>query len=153
MPTEGPPPSRDAPSDAVRAAHDLRVLLSRLRRRLLEVQGSDDLPAGAISVLLRLDKDGPSTAAALAAAERIRPQSTAATIAALQEQGLVDRRPDPDDGRRLLVDLTAAGRDRVAGDRAARGAWLTQAFQTRYSDGERAEVVRALALLERLLAE
>lgn len=139
------------PSDAVRAAHDLRVLVSRLRRRLLEVQGFEDLNAGATSVLLRLDKDGPATAAALAAAERVRPQSLAATIATLQDRGLVDRRADPDDGRRLLVDLTAAGRDRIAGDRAARGAWLTQAFQTRYDDAERAEVVRVLGLLERLL--
>jgi DNA-binding MarR family transcriptional regulator len=139
--------------DAVRAAQDLRAVVGRLRRRLLEVHTPDELAAGAVSVLLRLEKGGPTTAAVLAAAERIRPQSMGTKIAALEDQGLLTRHPDPDDGRRLVVELTDAGRARVAVDRAARGEWLAQAFEDRYTADERAVMVHAFTLLDRLLDE
>lgn len=137
--------------DAVRVSQELRSLVGRLRRRMRELHDPADVAAGVLSVLLRIDKEGPSTAAVLAAAERIRPQSMGAKIALLEQEGLIVRRPDPTDGRRLVVDLTEAGRRRVEGDRAARGEWLARAFQERYSDAERAQLLASLALLERIL--
>jgi DNA-binding MarR family transcriptional regulator len=135
---------------AFRAARDLRVVFSRLRRRLREVAGGQDLTPSQTSVLSRLDKDGPSSASALAAAERVRPQSMAAVLAALDKSGLIARRPDPRDGRRQVVTLTAAGRDRVEGDRQAREEWLARALQDHYTDRERRTIIEALALLDRL---
>ncbi|WP_220089794.1 MFS transporter [Streptomyces sp. SID8358] len=61
------------------------------------------------SVLSRLDKDGMSSVGGLAAAERFRHQSVAATGGVLVERGLVSRRPDPGDGRRQLVFVTDSG--------------------------------------------
>lgn len=139
--------------DAVRASRELRSVVNRLRRRMRELHSPEDVAAGVLSVLLRVEKEGAATAATLAAAERIRPQSMGAKIAALEEQGLIVRRPDPTDGRRLLVDLTAAGHRRVDGDRAARAEWLAKAFQDRYSDDERARMLDAIALFERLLED
>lgn len=94
---------------AAAAARDLRVLFSRLRRRLLEVATADDLTPSQTAVLIRLVKDGPASTSQLAGAERVRPQSMATTLAGLDRHGMIVRTPDPEDGRRQLVDLTPSG--------------------------------------------
>lgn len=138
------------PESAVRAARDLRVLVGRLRRRFEEVRAAEELSAAQTSALARLAAHGPSSASALAGVERVRPQSMAATLAALQERDLVRRSPDPDDGRRHVVALTEAGRERAEGARAAREEWLTTALQERFTEQERTRIVEALGLLDRL---
>lgn len=135
---------------AVRAARDLRAVFSRTRRRLKEVAGSDDLTPSQTSVLSRLDQDGAASASDLAAAERVRPQSMATILSALDRHGLIQRRPDPGDGRRQLITLSAAGNERVQGGRHARQEWLARVLQDRYTDAERATIIEALALLDRL---
>ncbi len=135
---------------AVRAARDLRVMFSRLRRRLREVATADDLTPTQTAVLLRLAKDGPASASQLAGAERVRPQSMAATVAGLDRHGLIDRTPDPRDGRRQLIGLTPAGRRRTESDRKVREEWLVRAMQDRYTEQERQLINDALALLGRL---
>ncbi|HEV7655575.1 MAG TPA: MarR family transcriptional regulator [Mycobacteriales bacterium] len=135
---------------AVRVAGDLRVLVGRLRRRLREVADVGDLSPSQVSVLSRLEKGGGASASDLAALERVRPQSMAATLAVLDQHGLIRRDADPGDGRRQLVSLTVAGRERVEGTRAAREEWLARALQDRYTDAERRILVDALALLDRL---
>lgn len=74
----------------------------------------------------------------------------AATLAALDQFGLIQRNPDPGDGRRQLVTLTDAGRERVEGTRQARSEWLARAFEERCTEDERQTVIEAMALLERL---
>jgi DNA-binding MarR family transcriptional regulator len=140
----------DISESAARAAGDLRVVVSRLRRRLKEIYAAGDLTPSQTSVLSRLEKDGAASASDLAAAERVRPQSMATTLAALAGRGLIDRRPDPGDGRRQLVSLSAAGRDLAAGSRQAREEWLTRALEERYTGAERATIIEAMALLDRL---
>ncbi|MFD4529763.1 MarR family winged helix-turn-helix transcriptional regulator [Streptomyces sp. NPDC058470] len=135
---------------AARAARDLRVAFSRLRRRIREVSETEDLTPSQVSALTLVSKSGAATASALATAEGVRPQSMAATLAALDEQGFVERNPDPSDGRRQLVTLTAAGRERVEGTRQAREEWLARAFQDHCTEAERQTVVEAMAVLERL---
>jgi len=78
----------DVAPSAVRAAREVRVVVGRLRRRFKETYDNGDLTPSQISLLSRLDKDGAATASALAAAERVRPQSVAATLSALDERGL-----------------------------------------------------------------
>lgn len=76
---------------ADRAARELRVMFSRLRRRLREVSDSQDLTPSQVSALNRLSKAGAATASGLAASEGVRPQSMAATLAALDQHGLIER--------------------------------------------------------------
>jgi DNA-binding transcriptional ArsR family regulator len=92
-------------------ASELRVVLGHLIRRLRS-EHRFSLSQG--SVLGRLDREGPQSTSKLAAAERVRPQSMSQTVAELEAQGLIERRPDPADGRSSLVELTAA---------AARAGW------------------------------
>ncbi|MGW3076072.1 MULTISPECIES: MarR family winged helix-turn-helix transcriptional regulator [unclassified Kitasatospora] len=138
------------PDTAASAARELRAVFSRLRRTLRETGGSSDLTPSQTAVLSRLIGDGPASASALAAAERVRPQSMAATLAALEQHGLVGRRPDPEDGRRQLVSLTEAGLAYVADSRQARQEWLTMAMAQHYTEAERATMLEALALMDRL---
>ncbi|WP_432186549.1 MarR family winged helix-turn-helix transcriptional regulator [Streptomyces sp. Tue6028] len=135
---------------ATRAAGDLRVAFSRLRRRIREVAETYDLTPSQLSALTLLSKSGAATASGLAAAEGVRPQSIAATLAVLDERGLIARNPDPGDGRRQVITLTDTGRDRVEGTRQAREEWLARAFQDHCTEAERQTVIEAMALLDRL---
>ncbi|MFE2962285.1 MarR family winged helix-turn-helix transcriptional regulator [Streptomyces sp. NPDC059340] len=139
---------------AARAARDLRVAFNRLRRRIREVAETEgeaqDLTPSQVSALTLVSKSGAATASGLAAAEGVRPQSMAATLAALDQYGLIERNPDPGDGRRQLVTLTDAGRERIEGTRQARAEWLARAFEDRCTEAERQTVIEAMAVLERL---
>jgi DNA-binding MarR family transcriptional regulator len=135
---------------AVTAARELRVLFSRLRRRMRDLAIDDDLTPSQTAVLTRLYKDGASSASGLAGAEGVRPQSMATIVAALEQRGLIERTPDPEDGRRQVVSLTGQGRRRAKSDRQARQEWLARAIQERYSEKERRVILDALSLLERL---
>ncbi|WP_413810216.1 MarR family winged helix-turn-helix transcriptional regulator [Streptomyces sp. OE57] len=137
-------------ASAVRAAHEIRVVVGRLRRRFKEAYDNEQLTPSQTSVLSRLSKEGPASASALAAAERVRPQSMAATLAALDERGLIQRRPDPGDGRRQLVSVSDAGGAFLDDKRRAGEEWLARALESGYTEAERETILEALALLDRL---
>ncbi|SDG88907.1 MarR family winged helix-turn-helix transcriptional regulator [Pseudonocardia oroxyli] len=139
-----------APS-ALRASQDVRTVFGRLRRRLREVDTGGGLTPSQTAVFVRLAKDGDSTASVLAAAEGVRPQSMATILAALDAQGLIERRPDPEDGRRQLITLSAEGRERAAGDRETRREWLARRLHEDFTEAERQTLIDAAALLERLV--
>lgn len=134
---------------AVLAARELVVVLGRLRRRLREMRDDGGLSPSQTSVLSRLDKQGPATASALAAEERVRPQSMAATVAALVELGLIERAPDPTDGRRQVLSTTAEGRATLAHSREIHRDWLVAALREGLSEAELRTVTEAMELVER----
>jgi DNA-binding MarR family transcriptional regulator len=134
----------------VELARELRVLVGRLRRRVKEVGDTYELTPSQLSVVSRLDREGPATASDLAAAERVRPQSMAATLATLDEQGWLVRRPDPGDGRKQLLSLSPTAREQLSESRQERDEWLGIALRDHYTDAERATIAEALELLGRL---
>jgi DNA-binding MarR family transcriptional regulator len=71
-------------------------------------------------------------------------------VSALDQRGLIERTPDPEDGRRQVLSLTKAGRRRAESDHKVREEWLARAMQDRYSERERRVILDALSLLERL---
>jgi DNA-binding MarR family transcriptional regulator len=143
----------ETPSSALHAAREVRTVFSRMRRRLREVSGLGELTPTQTSVLSRLDRGGPASASELAAAERVRPQSMAATLAAIQAEGLIQREADPADGRRQVISLTAAGREAIDGSRRQRDEWLAQALTDKFTEAERQTIIAGLALLDRLVEQ
>src|ERR1700757_4846675 len=109
------------------AVLDFTQAMGLLVRRL-RAAASHDLSLTESAVLRRLAKEGPATTADLARAESMRPQSMATTIAALEEMGLVERKPHPTDGRQVNIEITAKGAAvrKSAGD--AKRTWLAQAI-------------------------
>ncbi len=134
------------PDSAVLAA-EMREALGQIVRRL-RVEHSFPLPQGA--VLGRLDREGPQSVSDLAAGAHMRPQSMAQNVQELETRRYVRRRPDPDDRRRAFVELTEAGREALALDRAHREGWLARALEEELTKEERALLERALPLLRRL---
>jgi DNA-binding MarR family transcriptional regulator len=133
-------------TDAALVASDLRVVLGRLIRRL---RAEHRFPLSHGMALGRLDREGVQSVSDLAHAEGVRPQSMAQTVNDLEADGLVHRRPDPDDGRRALVELTEHGRLALAAERQRREGWLAEAIAT-LSQEEQALLERAVGLLRRL---
>jgi DNA-binding MarR family transcriptional regulator len=133
--------------DTSLVASELRVVLGQLIRRL---RAEHRFPISHGAVLGRLDRQGPLSTVELATAERVRPQSMGQTLAELETQGLVSRRPDEADGRRTLLELTDAGRQTLAEDRQRREGWLTQAIEQEFSADEQEVLAQAIPLLARL---
>jgi len=134
-------------SDTAALATELREALGQLVRRL-RVEHAFPLPQG--TVLGRLDREGPQSVSDLAAGARMRPQSMAQNVQELEARGFVRRRPDPDDRRRAFVELTDAGREALALDRAHREGWLARALESELTARERELLERAAPLLRRL---
>ena len=91
------------------AVTDFGRAMGLLMRRLRTASASHELSLTEAAVMARLAKDGPATTADLARAEGMKPQSMGATIAALEEMGMVERKPHPTDGRQVNIELTAKG--------------------------------------------
>ncbi len=134
-------------ADPALSAVELRVVLGQLVRRL---RVEHRFPVAQATVLGRLDREGPLTTSALAARERVRPQSMAATVAELNSAGLVGRRPDPDDGRQVLIELTELGRHVLVEERRRRDGWLADAIAGELTAEEQDALASALPLLRRL---
>jgi DNA-binding MarR family transcriptional regulator len=115
-----------------------------------ETYAPDDLTPSQTAVLSRLDKDGEASVSDLAAAEHVRHQSIATTVAALRGRGLVDRRQDPHDGRRQLVFVTDRGHDFLEDRRRTGEGWLTRALEDHCTEAERIALIEAAAVLERI---
>jgi DNA-binding MarR family transcriptional regulator len=138
---------RNEPVVTTDLAHDLREAVGRVIRRLRAAPGP---PLPQLTVLARLDRHGPASVSDLASAERMRPQSMAQTVRDLEDAELVSRRPDPDDRRRALVELTEAGTHALRTSRARREGWLTETLARDFDEHERELLRAAVALLQRI---
>jgi DNA-binding MarR family transcriptional regulator len=134
-------------------AAEIRTVCGKLKRRLREHGGRNDLTPSQISVLLQLEKDGSATVSGLARAEGMRPQSMSAVVTSLEEAGLLGGAPDPSDGRQTLMSLTPKCVKWLKEGRAARQDWLTTIVSQKLSAQEQERLQGALELLARLVEE
>lgn len=135
-----------------RDAMRLRIVLGQLMRKLRQQGGFDELTRTQTSVLSRLAKHGPATAAELARSEGIRPQSMTAVIAALETAGHIERTPDPADGRKSVLSITASTQRQFDSKLLARDDWLTAAISSELGDDERRVLEASIDILGKLAA-
>lgn len=103
------------------------------------------------TALALLDRSGPTTSSALAREVQITAQAMGATLGALRDRGLVERRPDPDDGRRAVLLVTDAGRQALRDKRNARAELIARALTGgEFTPAELARLAAAAPLLDRL---
>ncbi len=128
----------------------LRTSIGLLLRRIRQSESGGELTPPETSALAWLDRGGPTTASALAKLEQISPQSMGATLATLEGRGLIERRPDPDDGRRAIVSITPAGLRLLRERRAARTERITRALEGGFTQADLRRLAAAAPLIERL---
>jgi DNA-binding MarR family transcriptional regulator len=133
----------------VDTASALQVSIALFGRRLRHSPAPGELTLPEISALSRLERAG-STTSDLARAEQITPQAMGATLAALEERGLVERRPDPSDGRRMAMSVTTAGQQALRYKRSARTEQLAKALASGFTPIEVQTLRTAARLIERL---
>jgi DNA-binding MarR family transcriptional regulator len=136
--------------DLLTAATVLRQGTTRLARRLRIERPEPAQTALEMGILAHLSRRGPTTPGALAAAERVQPQSLTRTLASLERQFLAVRQPDDRDRRRSLLAITEAGRQAVARDMRQRDAWLARAMAVRLTRAEQELMRIAGELMDRL---
>jgi DNA-binding MarR family transcriptional regulator len=132
-------------------AGHLRLTIVRTARRLRQEAGSDLSPS-LTAALSTVERHGPMTPSELAARERIQRPTATRVVARLVEEGLVERTPDPQDGRSALVSVTPAARELLAELRTRKTAFLAKRL-VRLDPEDRAVLDRAADILEGMLGE
>jgi DNA-binding MarR family transcriptional regulator len=132
------------------AVIDLAQAIGLLVRRMRSAAGSQELSLTESVVMARLAKDGPATTADLARAESMKPQSMGTTIAALEDMGMVERKPHPTDGRQVNIELTAKGTAVRNSAKDAKRTWLAQAI-AQLDEQERETLFKAGEIIKRLV--
>ena len=140
--------SQNTAETAVRLA----VAVKRLQARIREEAGvvSTGLSVAQVSIFSRLVHEGPVTAASLAAAEHVSQQAIAQSLAGMKAGGLVSVKPDPADGRKSLLEVTAAGHALYETILASRDDWLIRAIESAVNPDERTSLDQGIEMLERL---
>jgi DNA-binding MarR family transcriptional regulator len=138
--------------DAEGIADELQFVVGALVRQMRSVSPAHDISLSQVSVLKRLDREGPRTIADLARLDKITHQSVTTTVDALAGRGFVRRVPDPGDRRRKLVTITGDGQKLLTERREAGAENLAAAIAFRLTGTERAHLARAIPLMRRLLS-
>jgi len=131
------------------AVAELSLAIGQVLRRLRAESNPDELTWSQTAALARLDRAGAMTTADLARAESVKPQSMGATLAELEREGLVERRPHPTDGRQVLFALTHEGVEARRKRSALKQKWLVAAM-AKLDPAERQTLMSAVALIRRL---
>jgi DNA-binding MarR family transcriptional regulator len=136
--------------DLLPTAASVRRGVTRLAQRLRAERPGQGEPLSRLSVLAHLSRRGPMSPGALAAADRVQPQSLTRTLAGLERDGLVSRQADAADRRRALLEITPGGREALRLDMRQRDGWLAQAMAGQLTPTEREVLRLAGELMERL---
>jgi DNA-binding MarR family transcriptional regulator len=129
----------------------LRLVVLRLSRRLRQ-EAAGDVTASQLSALSTVAKYGELTLGELAAIERIAPPSMTRIATRLEDNGWLERRPDPSDRRVVRVAVNSAGKELLLLTQTRRDAFLATRLQD-FTEGELTVLEQAIPLLERLASD
>jgi len=136
-------------TDDAASPGELRLVLQKVARRIRAERGDSEVTDSQMAVLWRLDKSGTASPGELAAAEKVSPPSMNRIVNALQEAGYATRTQHDDDGRRVVVTLTAAGRAVTAETRRLRDEWFSRHLAL-LSEEERTQLLAVTDILRKL---
>jgi DNA-binding MarR family transcriptional regulator len=138
--------------EALDVANRLRPALLRLARELRRESHALGVTGGQVSLLIQIRKHRGIGVRDLAALERISPASMSGHVDRLERAGLVQRTPDPADGRRRVLSLTPEAERVLRSVNSRRTAWLAARLE-HLSPQELAAVEAAVEPLLKLLEE
>lgn len=132
-------------ADVVRLA----TAVERFTRVLRRLTAPDGMSLTTVATLVRLDDLGPHRLSELAAAEGVTQPGMTQLVSRLEREGLAQRRGDPADGRVVVVEITAAGRESILRRRRERAGKLSGLLADLPAE-DRAAITRSLEVLDRL---
>jgi len=132
-------------------AAELRQAVFRTHRRVRSATGTAAVSFPQFSVLASLTREGPTTPGRLAEIEQVQPPTMTRTVNSLVELGLVSKTGHPDDGRQVVIALTAAGQAEIAETVRRRDEWLTSRVEL-LAPEDREVLARAAQLLKDMAA-
>jgi len=135
----------------IELAARLRLVVGRLHRRI-RIDGRESVPPLQLSAMVTVEEHGPLRLSELARREAVSVPTMSRVLAALDEQGLVVRTPDPQDARGVLVTLSDDGAQRLSQVRSHRTALVARRLG-RLDAEQRATLAAALPALEALLVD
>jgi len=136
-------------TDLGETAARLRLAIARTARRMRQ-EGGLELGPTTVAALATVERHGPLTPSELARHERIQRPTATRVLRSLEDLDLVERTPDPEDGRSALISLTAVGRRRLRALRRRKDAYLARRMRE-LDPADVATLAGAAELLERLL--
>lgn len=131
---------------------DAEALRGAIGEAVRAIRRSENLPQGQLETLGHLVRDGPVSIAELARLRRVRHQSMRVTVADLEAEGLVERSPNPQDARGVLIAPTPAGTRTIDELRWRRSTVILAAAEAALSADERAVLARMAGVLDKLTA-
>jgi DNA-binding MarR family transcriptional regulator len=140
-----------AAKDLTESAVQLRMAIVRTARRLRQEAAAEasGLTPTSTSALAAIDVHGPLTPSELAAIERVKRPTMTRTLGCLEREGLIERTPDPADGRSSLIAINGAGRERLRRLRGRKNAYLARRMRD-LSPEEIETLERAAEILDRM---
>ncbi len=110
------------PRDKMRRLNKIHTLLTQYRMHFLNISDPEvqNRPTNRDSLLRQTDHQPNRPALKLAAAEQVRPPTMTRIVNALEEQGLVLKKQNANDGRSTLLSATSAGKKLLMEGRARR---------------------------------
>lgn len=129
---------------------ELTAALEEFTRMFIRLPSVQRLSFTTLSVLHTLAGRGPQRLTELTASEQVTQPAITQIVTKLEREGLVERQPDPSDGRAVLVRVTATGAAIVDGRRADRIAHLAE-LTSHLTRAEQAAIAAALPALTRIV--
>jgi DNA-binding MarR family transcriptional regulator len=135
-------------------AAQLRLGIVRTARRMRQEAAAEasGLTPTSTAALATIERHGPLTPSELAELERVKRPTVTRTLGCLEREGLVERTPDPADGRSTLVSINAAGRECLRRLRGRKNAYLAKRMRDLPAE-DVAALERAAEILEQMLEE
>jgi DNA-binding MarR family transcriptional regulator len=136
--------------DAVRAVERLTRSIEDFNSVFIRLPASDRLSFSALSVLHTLSRLGPCRLTDLVGTEQIKQPALTSAAAKLERDGLIERRPDPGDGRASLLSLTADGQSIVSRRHTDRAERLRSLID-RLPPADRARLLSITGVLDQIV--
>ena len=139
----------DHANRSIELADRLHSAAIHVLRRVAKEDAASGLGGPALSALSVVVFGGPLSLGRLAEAERVRPPTMTRTVQALEAFALVQREPDPNDGRIVNISATPKGVQVLQAARARRVAALASALKS-LGEQDLRTLERAASLLDEI---
>ena len=136
--TTAPPADRVDPVDPVDLADSFFAVAHALKRTVNARVQPTGLSLARLRVLYQLAAADGIRLGELSTCVDVAPRTMTSTVDAMERDGLVTRRPDPNDGRATIVSITDAGRRSFAEGRRLQAAVIADVFASLDADQQAA---------------